>query len=52
MTGHIPFDSIRDAALAQATQLLRDWFPAGKPSNGKEFVVGNLAGDPGGLAVR
>jgi putative DNA primase/helicase len=46
MSGGIPFAQIRDAALAQAGPLLRDWFPRGKVV-GKEFQVGNLQGDAG-----
>jgi hypothetical protein len=46
MSGAIPFDRIRDAALAQAGRLLPDWFPAGKQA-GREFKVGNIRGDAG-----
>jgi putative DNA primase/helicase len=46
MTGAIPFDQIRDAALAHADRLLADWFPQGKKI-GRIFRVGNIHGDPG-----
>jgi putative DNA primase/helicase len=42
----IDFDPIAAAALDKAESLLRDWFPAGR-RQGREFVVGNLGGDPG-----
>jgi AAA domain len=42
----IPFDQIRDLSLAQADRLLCDWFPNGKRV-GREFKVGNIAGDRG-----
>jgi hypothetical protein len=42
----IPFDQIRDVALAQASRLLAEWFPHGKVF-GREFKVGNLGGDAG-----
>jgi KaiC/GvpD/RAD55 family RecA-like ATPase len=44
--GHIPFDEIRDVALAQIEQLLLEWFPAGR-IKGREFEVGDLQGDVG-----
>ena len=40
------FDQIQAAALAQADQLLIEWFPNGRQV-GREFKVGNLAGEPG-----
>ena len=46
MSGPIPFEEIAAVALAQATRLLPGWFPRGK-FVGKEFVVGNIDGDPG-----
>jgi putative DNA primase/helicase len=42
----IPFDHIRGVALTQAARLLADWFPNGRVV-GREFKVGNIAGDPG-----
>ena len=42
----IDFDGINAAALAGCPGLLQRWFPAGKLF-GKEFKVGNLAGDAG-----
>ncbi len=42
----IPFEQIQRAALAQAPNLLRDWFPAGR-IRGHTFYVGNLDGEPG-----
>ena len=42
----IPFDQIRDVSLAQAHRLLAEWFPNGRVI-GREFKVGNIAGDPG-----
>jgi putative DNA primase/helicase len=46
MSAHIPFDQIRDVSLAQADRLLRDWFPNGRIV-GREFKIGNIAGDRG-----
>jgi hypothetical protein len=46
MSAAIPFDQIRDVSLAQAGSLLRGWFPNGRVI-GREFKVGNIAGDPG-----
>ncbi|HEY5306116.1 MAG TPA: hypothetical protein VIJ52_05540 [Pseudolabrys sp.] len=46
MTDTIPFDQIRDTALAQADRLLIDWFPHGKKV-GREFRIGNIHGDAG-----
>jgi hypothetical protein len=46
MSGHIPFDQIRDVSLAQAGRLLAEWFPNGRII-GHEFKVGNITGDPG-----
>jgi AAA domain/Domain of unknown function (DUF6371)/Toprim-like len=46
MSGAIPFDQIRAVSLAQADRLLRDWFPNGRLV-GREFKVGNIAGDRG-----
>ena len=40
------FEAVARAALAQASDLLQRWFPAGK-FRGREFVVGNLAGAAG-----
>lgn len=42
----IEFATLAAALLAQSHSLLPSWFPAGK-WRGHEFVVGNLAGDPG-----
>lgn len=42
----IDFDGINAAALAACPGLLQRWFPAGRLC-GKEFKVGNLAGDAG-----
>lgn len=42
----IPFEEINRAALAQLPSLLAEWLPAGKRI-GHEYVVGNLAGEPG-----
>ena len=46
MSSTIPFDHIRDVSLAQAPRLLAEWFPNGRVV-GREFKVGNIAGDPG-----
>ena len=43
----IPFERIQAATLAQADRLLREWFPRGKRI-GREFRIGNIAGDAGG----
>lgn len=42
----IDFRGLAATLLAQAEELVPAWFPAGKRS-GKEWVVGNLRGDPG-----
>ncbi len=42
----IPFEQIQRVAVAHAPSLLHEWFPAGKIV-GREFRVGNLAGEPG-----
>lgn len=42
----IPFEQISAAALSQADRLLATWFPRGRKV-GREFKIGNLAGDPG-----
>ena len=42
----LDFASVAAMALAQAESLLWTWLPAGK-KRGSEFMVGNLAGDPG-----
>jgi putative DNA primase/helicase len=43
----IDFQAIAADLLSQARSLLPQWFPQGR-FMGREFVVGNLAGDPGG----
>ena len=43
----IPFDVINQAALSNLPALLAGWFPAGK-MQGKEYVLGDLSGAPGG----
>jgi hypothetical protein len=40
------FEAVARAALAQASDLLQRWFPAGK-FRGREFVVGDLSGAAG-----
>ena len=42
----IPFEQIQSVSLANADRLLAGWFSKGKRV-GKEFCVGNLAGDAG-----
>jgi putative DNA primase/helicase len=42
----LPFAQIKAAALANAQQLLFEWFPAGKVI-GHEFKIGNIHGEPG-----
>jgi putative DNA primase/helicase len=42
----IPFDEIGAVSLAQAGRLLAEWFPNGRVV-GREFKIGNIAGDPG-----
>jgi hypothetical protein len=42
----IPFEQIRAVSLAHAPRLLADWFPSGRIV-GREFLVGNIYGDPG-----
>jgi putative DNA primase/helicase len=46
MSAAIPFEQIRDVSLAQADRLLREWFPNGRVI-GREFKIGNIAGDRG-----
>lgn len=41
-----PFEQIQSVSLANADRLLAGWFPRGRRV-GKEFCVGNLAGDAG-----
>lgn len=43
----IDFERLAGELLGQARELLPRWFPAGE-WRGREFVVGNLQGDPGG----
>jgi hypothetical protein len=38
--------SVAQALLPRAASVLAEWFPQGK-LRGREFVIGNLAGDPG-----
>ena len=46
MSGHIPFDQVNAVAMSRFPDLVREWFPNGK-RRGKEWIVGNLRGDPG-----
>src|SRR4051794_28707519 len=46
MSARIDFAAINRAALAQATFLLRQWFPNGHRV-GKEFRAGSINGEPG-----
>jgi putative DNA primase/helicase len=43
---HLPFDEVNDAALSAYPPLLKTWFPNGR-ERGREFLIGNLAGDAG-----
>ncbi len=42
----VDFNGINRAVLAQAPGILNDWLPGGQV-RGREFVCGNLSGDPG-----
>jgi putative DNA primase/helicase len=42
----LPFDQINEIALAAYPGLLEKWFPKGK-RRGREYLIGNLAGDAG-----
>lgn len=42
----IDFPKLAEALLARVRELLPLWYPAGKFS-GREYTIGNLAGDPG-----
>ena len=46
MSNRIDFEETKRAALAQATSLLRRWFPNGRLV-GKEYRVGSIDGEPG-----
>jgi putative DNA primase/helicase len=42
----LPFEEVAAAALSRADSLLPAWFPAGR-TQGHEYMVGDLAGNPG-----
>lgn len=42
----IDFEELNQKLLARSLELLQHWFPAGK-KRGHEYLIGNLAGEPG-----